>query len=442
MFCLSDNRGEKIMSNKSIQSMEEAHDFFQQRRQLGIKPGLQRVEKLAGAVGNPEQLLNAVHIAGTNGKGSTVVFLKSILEQAGYRVGSFTSPPKETFLDMIEVGDQSITDTDFIDILQRLLPSIEQLDQQQDPPSEFEILTVIAFVHLQASADIAIIEVAMGGREDTTNILTPLVSVVTTIGLDHQRFLGDTYQAIAYHKAGIIKKDTPVIVGRVPACTRETFITEAERQTAPLIWLEQQLSVDQYVPLDRIDQVQLTMGSDRLTFTKQIVGEHQVDNAALAVAACQQLKEHGFTIGKAHMEIGLSNAFISGRFEQVMSHPLIIIDSAHNHESIQAFCRTVSQRDNSKSPKVLFAVFKDKPITAMMTCLARQFDEILCTTFDHPRAAKTEEIALSFPKVQTVDWKTFLLSLAPMDRLYVTGSVEFVTQVRKYLLNHSPAKND
>ncbi|GAB2560656.1 bifunctional folylpolyglutamate synthase/dihydrofolate synthase [Gracilibacillus alcaliphilus] len=417
-----------------IATIEELQTFFQERRQLGIKPGLQRMERMTQALDYPNQTMKAIHIAGTNGKGSTASFLKSILKEAGYTVGTFMSPPKVIMQDMIEVNDQPIAAADFVAHFNRLLPVIQQLDQQGDPPSEFEIQTMIAFIYLHTQADVSIIETGMGGSEDSTNIVSPLVSMVTTIGLDHQKFLGDSYEDIAFHKAGVTKPYTPVIIGRVLESTKPVFKKKAERQSAPLIWLEEQLAIQQYIAGDSQDQMQLTVDGQPFIFTKQLLGKHQVDNAALAILACQLLNEAGFRITRPIIEKGLASAFLPGRFEKISQHPTVFLDSAHNQEGIEVFCQAVAQINKAASKTVLFAAFCDKPIQAMLTTLAQHFDNILCTSFDHPRSAGAEELISLAGQAKQVEWQELLQGLDESDTLYITGSVEFISQVRQYML--------
>src|SRR5699024_7769817 len=195
--------------------LEEVNRFFENRRYLGIKPGLSRMNQLLTYLDNPQKRIKAVHVAGTNGKGSTIHFLKNALIKNGHEVGLFISPSMLDVTGYIFKNNKRIAEETLISILNEMFPIIQQMDESDMHPTEYEIITAIAFFLFVRHVDIALIETGMGGREDTTNCVNPLLSVITNVSLDHTTFLGNTLEKIAYHKAGIIKNNIPVILGEI-----------------------------------------------------------------------------------------------------------------------------------------------------------------------------------------------------------------------------------
>lgn len=421
-----------------FESLKQVNDFFKKRTSLGIKPGLERMYSLLNKLDNPHRRMKAVHVAGTNGKGSTVAFLKSVVMEAGYRAGTFTSPKKTELSDMIEINDEPIPDPAFLNRFNQLLPAIETLDQQNNSPSEFEILTAIALDYLYENADISIVETGMGGLEDTTNVLFPLLSIITTIGLDHRHFLGDTTEEVAVHKAGIIKAHTPVVIGRVPQETRSTFIEKASESKAAIVWLEEKAKIMEH-RTEKMQEIIKVMVQGRAYHLRlKMPGKHQIDNASLAILAIEYLRKNHLTIDDKHIKAGIHKAFFPGRFEIISASPTIILDSAHNKEGIQAFITTVERFFANQHKHLLFAAFQDKPLEEMISLVDNYFNQITFTGFDHQRAAEGAllyDLSNSRNK-RTENWKQVIHSLAAEETLFITGSVEFIMRVRDYLINN------
>ncbi|MCM3224335.1 bifunctional folylpolyglutamate synthase/dihydrofolate synthase [Terribacillus saccharophilus] len=404
-------------------NLAQAEAFLTSRRHLGIKPGLHRVQQLLNASANPERRMKSIHIAGTNGKGSTSTYLAKALTYNGYKSGSFISPTPGGFLESIQVDGKWITEEEFIAECDALLSTIEEMDQQDNHPSEFEIHVSIAFSYLAKHADISVIEAGMGGRGDATNVLQqPLLSIITNIGRDHQRFLGDTIEEIAEEKAGIIKAGAPVISAVTQSGARAVIENQANAAAVPITWIDEK-------------------DADRLQINPQMKGSHQKVNAALAAKACHLLQEMGFSIDTDKVKEAISEAQLPGRFELVESTPRIILDGAHNAEGMAAFIETVKQSYPNERIEILFSAFQDKPFAQMIQQLKEITTDITLTTFNHPRAAELKTLSAAFPSVQVVadwqDWMRRIYNDYQTDTVYfVTGSLHFIYQVRKYIVQN------
>ncbi|PAF21818.1 hypothetical protein CHH49_09320 [Terribacillus saccharophilus] len=404
-------------------NLAQAEAFLTSRRHLGIKPGLHRVQQLLQACGNPESRMKSIHIAGTNGKGSTSTYLAKALTYNGYKAGSFISPTPGGFLESIQVDGHWISEESFVAECNALLSTIEEMDQQDNHPSEFEIHVCIAFSYLAKQADISVIEAGMGGRGDATNVLhEPLLSIITNVGLDHQRFLGDTIEKIAEEKAGIIKAGAPALSAVTQDGARAVIENQAKAAAVPITWIE-------------------VKDADRLQINPQMKGAHQRVNAALAAQACHLLQEMGFSLDMDKVKEAIRVAQLPGRFELVENTPAIILDGAHNAEGIAAFIGTVKENYPEEKIEVLFGAFQDKPFAQMIRQLQEITTDITLTTFDHPRAADIESLSEAYTAVEvTGDWQEWVKQLYKdykTDTVYfVTGSLHFIYQVRNYIVQN------
>ncbi|GGJ84152.1 tetrahydrofolate synthase [Lentibacillus kapialis] len=413
--------------------------FFQVRKQYGVKPGLERIYKLLDLLDNPERKMNAVHVAGTNGKGSTVHFLNQALIANGYTVGVFNSPSLKGLTGHILCNDNSITENTFMYYFNKVYPFIRQLDEQQRHPTEFEILTVIAFLYFADHTDIALVEAGMGGREDTTNCFDPILSIITNISWDHTEFLGKNIESIAYHKAGIIKKNRPIIVGEMSDNATSVIYAEAQKKNAPLYRMGDAF---QYKITNVKGNHQTfqwgTISGINMEIRLQAAGGHQVQNASLAIMALVLFEKKGFRLNRYDYLKGLITAQLPGRFEQIHSRPAIILDGAHNPAGAQAFKETLEANFKNTENHLIFAVFKDKDLKRMLEILEPHFSTITLTTFDHPRAAEVEQLGeIGIHAELRNDWRHAIrqISFEQKDEdvcYFITGSLHFIAMVRKY----------
>jgi len=378
-------------------------------------------------------------VAGTNGKGSTIHYLKHALVTNGYRTGVFNSPSLEGLTGHISINDSVIPKKTFLTYINKIYPFILQLDNERNHPTEFEIITAIAFLYFTDNVDIALIETGMGGREDTTNCFVPILSIITNVAFDHTGFLGDNIKSIAYHKAGIIKENRPVIAGEMCDESLSVIADEAAKKNAPLYLMGNDF---QYKVIDSTT----TYERFRWTFTAgtsmetelQTAGTHQIRNASLAIMALVILDGKGFELNRENTMNGLAAARISGRFERIHTKPAIFLDGAHNPAGIQAFVDTVSTYFADKEKHLIFAAFKDKDLNRMLNDLEPHFSSVTLTTFDHPRAAGVEQLQdfsrLRYTRYQR-DWRQAIEQISFQREnvcYFITGSLHFIAIVRKY----------
>lgn len=427
---------------------EEALDWIHARLRLGIKPGLKRMEWMMARLGNPEKKLKAVHIGGTNGKGSTVTFLRSILEASGYTVGTFTSPYIETFNERISINGIPFSDAEVVRLTNIIRPLADELEKTElGGPTEFEVITAMAFYFFSEirPVDIVLFEVGLGGRLDSTNIISPLLSVITNIGLDHTNILGNTYEEIAFEKAGIIKEHTPIFTAVKRDDALNVIEEQAKKMMVPIFRINREFAVGSYTPLSRGEKFTLT--STQFPSLEEIeirmIGQHQTENAALAIMAANYLNQAcSYKIDQNEIREGLKKAFWPGRFEILSENPLVIIDGAHNDEGVTALVHELSTRFQNKSINLVFAAMKDKSLTKMIGKLDEIANRITFVSFDYPRAASAAdlfELSHSINKSVGDDWEDSIrkefTNMEEGNILVITGSLYFISRVKPFLKN-------
>ncbi|PDM41508.1 MULTISPECIES: folylpolyglutamate synthase/dihydrofolate synthase family protein [unclassified Geobacillus] len=429
-----------------IRTYEEALEWIHGRLRLGIKPGLKRMEWLMDKLGHPERRIRAIHIAGTNGKGSTVSYLRHILQAAGYSVGTFTSPYVEQFNERISVNGKPIRDKEIVELVQVIQPLAEELEKTElGAPTEFEVITAMMFYYFGKKniQDVVIIEAGLGGRFDSTNVIYPILSIITNIGYDHMNILGETLEKIALEKAGIIKSGVPVITAVNQPEAWAVIAGKAKSLKAKTYRLGEDFSIVQHEANEDGERFSIeTVFSQYPDLNITMFGAHQVQNAAVAVMAADYLRMcYSFLIEKEHIYEGLEKAKWIGRFERISNKPLIIIDGAHNAEGIRSLVDTVRLHYPNKDVHVLFAALADKPLEQMIPPLAGIAKTITFTSFDFPRAASAEQLAAlcDHPdKACITDWERWLKEKRKQKRsddlFLITGSLYFIAEVRKLLL--------
>ncbi|WP_404453270.1 bifunctional folylpolyglutamate synthase/dihydrofolate synthase [Virgibacillus necropolis] len=415
----------------------EVETYFNERKAFGIKPGLDRIKTLLQLLDNPERKTQGIHVAGTNGKGSTIQYIKNALIQNNYKVGVFVSPSSSGLTGHIFINEQPIQKETFVRLLNVMYPVIAKLDEKNEHPTEFEIITVLAFLYFADSVDFALIETGMGGREDTTNCFVPMLSIITNVSRDHMTFLGDSVQKIASHKAGIMKYKTPAIIGPMSNEAMQVIEQEAATNKVNLSRFGQEFQIFECHDTHFCWKNRLY---NKLDVSLQMLGKHQQINAALAIMAIVKLTELGTSIDLDLAVNGVENTQVPGRFEIIHRKPQIIVDGAHNEAGIQAFIDAVKTVDHAQKKHIIFAAFKDKDIPVMLKLLQEKFETITLTTFDHPRAATLVELAKYVNHRNTVlaeNWKevidTTLYSSKQDTDFFVTGSLDFISKVKNYI---------
>lgn len=426
-----------------MNAYEEAIGWIHSRLQLGIKPGLKRMEWMMTKMDHPERHLRAVHIGGTNGKGSTVAMMRSMLQEAGYEVGTFTSPYIEQFNERISVNGEAVSDEEIIELTAIIRPLAEELEKTElGGPSEFEVITAMAlyyFAHMHP-VDIVLFEVGLGGRLDSTNVIQPLLSVITTIGMDHMQFLGDTLEDIAFEKAGIIKSGAPVITGVKQEAAREIIKKRAEEVKSAVYQLGEQFKADWQMSLPQGESFDFeSVFSNMKNLPTGLNGLHQAENAATAVMSILYLRTfYAFLVDEEHIRTGLQSVNWPGRMEYVSEQPVVLLDGAHNPEGMKALTASLAERFPGKKITALFAGMKDKKLDDMVSLLEETANRVALTSFDFPRAAGKKEFQ-AFLKTQewAEDWRGFIgkfqMTAEENEVLVVTGSLYFISEVKKFI---------
>lgn len=426
---------------------EEALNWIHSRLRFGIKPGLTRMEMMMEKLNHPEKQIKTVHIGGTNGKGSTVTYLRNILQQAGLTVGTFTSPYIEQFNERISVNGIPISDEEILALANKLLPIVEEMDQMEiGGPTEFEIITAMSFYYFAYinKIDIVIYEVGLGGRFDSTNIISPLLSIITSIGLDHTAILGDTYEKIAFEKAGIIKTDTPIIAAVRQKGAQKVIVNQANERKAPIYLLDKDFMIDKYHSTPTSE----SFGLKSIFFKWEdlqitMFGKHQVENASLAVMGAHLLQDTFESINEDSIRKGLFQSKWPGRLEILSEHPFVVVDGAHNEEGIDALVDVLINRYKDKKKHIIFAALSDKKTDKMIAKLDQVATTITFVTFDFPRAASSKTLyeESNHPlKDQNSDWKKAILNqlekLTADDLFLITGSLYFISEVKEFWKNY------
>ncbi|CRH90621.1 Folylpolyglutamate synthase [Chlamydia trachomatis] len=408
---------------------QESLFWIHSKLKFGMKPGLKRINWLLQELGNPQERVRAVHIVGTNGKGSTVANLQHILTASSYKVGSFTSPYIVEFRERISVDGQMISEDELIGLVERLYPLVERLPVETglDPATEFEIITAMMFLYFAEvePVDIVLVEAGLGGRLDSTNVFQPLVVVCPSIGLDHQNILGNSYVEIAQEKAAVIKDGTPFVFVTERQDVRQVFLEKCqETNSQPYqLYRDFELNGQTYQENGQVQLENVHLG---------LPGQHQVENAALAIRVSRILQEKGYEkISPETIKQGLTASRWVGRTELMREN--LMIDGAHNNESIHALCDLLQQQYADKEVKILFAAIDTKPTEQMIEQLA-QVGQVTVTSFDYPNAVVLEQYP---PQVEQVEdfrlWLDQSENLAEHQFAVVTGSLYFISQVRAYL---------
>lgn len=408
--------------------------------------GLERMEELLALRGNPHLKLKVIHIGGTNGKGSTIAFLKNLLEKMGLRVGVFSSPYLIHYTDQIVINGESIPEAR----LESLMADYRSLLEGEHAPTiqgttEFEIITALAYDYFASEqVDVAIMEVGMGGLLDSTNVCQPILTGITTIGLDHVALLGDSLEAIAKQKAGIIKQEIPLVTGHiVPEALSVIDQIAEEKQAARIVYgRDYQVSHHDSIVTGEVFDYSSSVRQGR--FQTGLLGLHQVENAGMAIALLDTFcKEDGRELASDDLLAqALEETSWPGRLEVVSREPLMILDGAHNPHAIKALLATLKERFTDYQKEILFTCIKTKALEDMLDLLETLSNtKITLTHFEDSRATD-EKILKELADSRSLnyqDWQKFLdqkLSENEEKKTVriVTGSLYFLSQVRAYLM--------
>lgn len=416
---------------------EEALAFVHGRPRLRKAPTLKRMRQFLTELGNLQTKIQAVHVAGTNGKGSTIAFLTSLLGQEGRQVGTFTSPFITRFNERIAVNGQPISDEAVANLVTQVRPVVEKMDQTElGGPLEFEIVTAMMFLYFaQHPVDVVLVEVGIGGLYDSTNVFTPLVSVITNVGWDHMALLGNTLPEIAQQKAGIIKPHVPVVTGvQVPEAL--TVIKRvANEQHAPLMVLDDDFKLTG-------DPADFESNDCHVSNIKSgLLGVYQLKNLAVAIQAAVVLsRQRGWKLSDDQIRRASLQARWPGRMEIMQQEPLVVLDGAHNLPGVQALKQSLQTYWQDRPIHILAAILDDKLFQPMIDeLLTIPNAQLTLTNFQNPLHRQVvqpaELVANEARQINyEANWRTALRQLIkqanPRDVVIITGSLYFVSEVR------------
>ena len=423
-------------------SYHSALQTLYERQRFGIKLGLNTTRSLLASLGDPHREFQSVQIAGTNGKGSTAAILASILVAAGHRTGLYTSPHLIDFSERIQIDHHPIP----TDRVEALIDEINISCPTSITPTFFEFATAIAFRYFaEANIKIGIVEVGMGGRFDSTNILDPLVTIITNVALDHQQYLGDTIEDITTEKCGIIRADIPTVIGNVSTRTLAVIQETCVERRSPLIQLGVNFEIIRSSPC-RFDFHGRTSSYSDLHCS--LVGHHQIENAACALAAVECLSEGGLTISEDGVQKGMTSVQWPGRLECLSTHPTVFLDGAHNPAAAAALAEFLEEHLRVQGGELILVIGmqKDKDMTAFFSPLLPLAHLLILTHSTHAQSASAKELAERLP-----DWPVRVIHTTSADdamiqarmtahhndTICVTGSLLLVGEVKAHVVGTS-----
>lgn len=419
------------------QALEKIHSLDT----FGSRPGLDRIKKFLDILGNPQNNLKFVHIAGTNGKGSTSALISSVLTDAGYKTGLFISPYITDFCERIQTNGRPVEHEILADAVEKTFPILLKLRDEGCIITEFEYVMALEFlIHSRQKCDIVILETGLGGLLDCTNvILPPLATVLTTIGLDHTAILGETITEIAKQKCGIIKENSPVITSSQNNSAMEVIETIAKNHNCPV---------------HKSSDLNITITSQDITATKFIyknteinlplIGEHQIENAKTALSAIEVL-QNKFDITLQNIARGFNKAVNPARFELMSIDPVVVLDGAHNPNGIEAFKKTVKKHIKTENIICIMGMLGDKDSRSSVKLLSRMFSKVFTVPINNPRSLSSNELAEIckpyFEDVCACDdvFSAFdnALSLAQKQTssIVICGSLYLAGEIRPYIIH-------
>lgn len=418
--------------------------FLSREKKFGMKFGLERMHELLDELHVSMDGLNFIHLAGTNGKGSTLHYLKNILIEEGYSVGAFISPHIERLEERMTINDEEIAEADLLRLCNKVMHTVENMEQDNMYPTQFELLTIISLLYFQEKRpDFVLMETGLGGNLDSTNVITPLMSIITNVSLDHTNILGNEIKYIAQEKAGIIKDNKYTITGAKDEVALAVISEYAKLRNNELFVLGEQFEAEQKESPETGEVFSYSFGERQYKDMHiSMLGHHQVDNASLAITAALVLQDnYGYRLSESSIRTGLEKAVWKGRLETLSTNPHIIVDGSHNEEGMNTLLTTLQTRYHDKNIIFVTAALSDKDVASMIGKLEIISSHIICTQFESDRALSASDLASHCHKNAysiVTDWQEAVdLGLKRADDntlLVITGSLYFLGFVRPYVM--------
>ena len=422
---------------------KQAMDYIESTAKFGTNKGLDRTKKILELLGDPHRDLKCIHIAGTNGKGSTTVMITQILMESGYKVGMYTSPFIEEFEERIQINNNNIPKEKLCEIVEKVKIAVDKTcELGYDEPTEFEIITAIMFVYFQEEkVDYAVVEVGLGGRKDATNVINPLISIITSISYDHVKILGNTLEEIAYEKAGIIKEKTPVILYPVEDGAKLSIEKIAKEKQSPIIYVRKEDSMLKE-KLYNVPYQEIKVNTNKDTYDIQLslLGTHQLLNCSVVINAVEELQKIGDHIEKEHIIEGLKKVKWPGRLEMLKSKPMVVIDGAHNIDGITSLKNSINTYFKYNKLILIVGILSDKQVEDMVKVITPEASNIITVTPPSYRAENSSELVQIIKKYNTnceaienykEAYKKALSYADEDDLVLICGSLYMIGEMRK-----------
>lgn len=433
---------------------QEAINYIENTAQFGMKLGLERTEKILELLGDPHKKVKMIHIAGTNGKGSTTAMVSRVLMEAGYKVGTYISPYIEEFEERIQINNENIPKDDLVHIITEVSKAIDEvIALGYQNPTQFEIITCAAFLYYHMKkVDYAVIEVGLGGRLDSTNVITPILSIITSISLDHVAILGDTLDKIAFEKAGIIKEGIPtVLFPQQPeaelaiekvATEKKSLLIKVDNDKARFIdSYEVEVNGEKKV----IQKVEIKTLRENYNLELALLGKHQIFNATVAVHACEKLIDLGVKISKENIANGMKTVKWPGRLEIMKTDPRVVIDGAHNIDGISKLTESIDMYFKYDNLILILGILADKQVREMIETIVPKASRVIAVTPNSERAELAEDLKAEIENLgvacEAVEdyrkaYEKALRYCTEKDLLLISGSLYMIGDMRKIIRLH------
>lgn len=375
---------------------KEAMNYITNVGNFGSNYGLERTFRLLELLGDPQNELKFIHVAGTNGKGSTTSMISKILMEGGYKVGMYTSPFLEEFEERIQINNNNIAKKELASLITEIKVVVDKvIEEGYNHPTEFEIITVLMFLYFKRErVDFGVVEVGLGGRLDSTNVINPLLSVIMSISKDHEGILGNTLTEIAKEKAGIIKAGVPVVMYPQKDEVLNVIKERCSETKSELIVIDENSC--KLVDINKSELysvISTKFENEEVKFNLSLLGDHQVLNASVAIKVIESLNQRTVTsISKDCIESALRSVTWMGRFEVISKNPLVIIDGAHNPQGIEMLCHNLRKYFDFNDMYLIMGVLKDKDVEDMLSNISSMAKEIVTLTPNSPRALSSDEL--------------------------------------------------
>ena len=424
----------------------ETMDYIHNTAKFGMNFGLKRTKRLLEYLGSPHEKLKCIHIAGTNGKGSTSAMVAEILKESGYKVGLYTSPFLEEFEERIQINSVNIPKEKLCSVIEKVSKAVDKVSKEGlGDPTEFEIITAAMFLYYyEENIDIAVVEVGLGGRLDSTNILDPMLTVITSISYDHVGILGTTLKEIATEKAGIIKEGVPLVLYPVEEEAREAIVSVAKMKNCEINSVA--YNDAEFIKIIEEEKMYQVVRKNNEEYKLALLGTHQVINFSVVMKIVESLRKLGYTISNENVKNALKNVVWKGRMEVVANKPYILLDGAHNLGGIEKLKESLHKYFNYSKLILIIGILGDKDVEHMLEKIIPSAEEIITVTPNSPRAMSATELKskierITSKKVSSFDRYEEAFGYAKDisnedDMILICGSLYMIGDMRKIVVKN------